>query len=506
MPSTPLYDDEPMDALDFDWCQAAEALLREVPVGQWERQALAWLEPRQAEPWVVACSGGADSMALLLLTWAAFPEARSQLMVVNYNHGLRPEAEEETIFVRGIGAALGIKALTNQEVPVWPETPSEAQLRKVRFDFLRAIANSHGATNILQGHQADDVLESFLLRAGRGSSLRALTGPRPLETFAEQPAHVRPLLTVPRERLREALRALDIPWREDQSNRDARYRRNRVREEVIPVWRQALPHEPLAGVLAIREELADAEAVVEAALDAVPVDYDAPELCARAFSSQTALRRWALQRWLHRQDLGETVTRAARAQLLEAWIRPVDLTLSFGPTVLKAGHGKLTRLTPRLPCPPASPFDACLASGAVCFQPDGRVTAVHAQRVTPQLWERFRQRGVEVQREAWIRGLPDTVVQVRNWQPGDAYRPLGAPGRKKLQDWFTDRKIPERERHRLPVFLNAQNDLLWVPGLPPAQVACLQPQDVWALKLTYCPSSADYNLFSHARESEQSTE
>ncbi|KAF0095767.1 MAG: tRNA(Ile)-lysidine synthase [Puniceicoccaceae bacterium 5H] len=495
-----------MQALEFDWRQAAMGLLERIPTTLWERQARAWLDAHCNEPWILACSGGADSLALLLLVWAAYPEAREQLHVVTYNHGARPEAEEETIFVRGVAASLGVKALTNHEVPVWPDTPRERQLRKVRLDFLRAVAATYASRTLLQGHQADDVIESFLLRAGRGSSLRALTAPRPVEHFGHHPSHVRPLLSVARDRLRACLQELNVSWQEDGSNADPRYRRNRVRQDVVPAWRQAVPHEPLMGVLAIREELEDAESVVETALDALPVDYAASTLSARAFSAQPALRRWALQRWLHRQGLAEHVNRNARAHLLEAWIKPAVNEVSYGGVTLRVGHGTIERLDAQ-PAPTAVQLPrVTLFPGATCFWPDGRVLQVCRTHVDEALWQRFRKNDVDVKREAWLRCSNLNYVQVRPWQPGDAYQPLGAPGRRKLQDLFTDRKIPEVERHQLPVILNEQLDVIWVAGVPPAHELRLRPEDDWALKLTYSPSLAEYNTFSHARESEQSTE
>jgi tRNA(Ile)-lysidine synthase len=86
--------------------------------------------------------------------------------------------------------------------------------------------------------------------------------------------------------------------------------------------------------------------------------------------------------------------------------------------------------------------------------------------------------------EAWIAGW-DPSFQIRQWQAGDRYRPLGAPGRRKLQDLFTDAKISPEQKRALPVLLNDQQEILWVPGFPPSEGGRITPQGISALKLTY---------------------
>ena len=79
-----------------------------------------------------------------------------------------------------------------------------------------------------------------------------------------------------------------------------------------------------------------------------------------------------------------------------------------------------------------------------------------------------------------------SALAVRYWRRGDAFRPLGAPGRRKVQDGFTDRKIPRELRHRLPVVVSAHSGaILWVASLPPAAEVALGDDTKWALRLTY---------------------
>jgi tRNA(Ile)-lysidine synthase len=87
-------------------------------------------------------------------------------------------------------------------------------------------------------------------------------------------------------------------------------------------------------------------------------------------------------------------------------------------------------------------------------------------------------------REAWLVGV-DGPLFVRQWRSGDKYRPLGAPGRRKLQDLFTDAKLGAEQKNTLPVILDSEGEILWVPGFPPAERARVGPADNTALRLTY---------------------
>ena len=76
-------------------------------------------------------------------------------------------------------------------------------------------------------------------------------------------------------------------------------------------------------------------------------------------------------------------------------------------------------------------------------------------------------------------------LTVRTWLPGDRYAPLGAPGSRKLQDLFTDRKVPARNRERLPIILSGDSQIAWCPGLPPAERHRVKSDSSKVLRLTY---------------------
>lgn len=182
----------------------------------------------------LAVSGGADSLALMLLAarWAAGRVPRPRLIVYSLDHGLRPEAAGEVTFVLGEAAQLGIEA----RGLVWRPAPSEprgqAAARAARYRLIGTAMRADGATLLLTGHHLGDQAETVLMRLAHGSGLDGLRGMMKLAKV-EDIAVGRPLLEVPQSLLQVVVYEAGIAPVADPSNTDPHYERVR--------WRQALP-------------------------------------------------------------------------------------------------------------------------------------------------------------------------------------------------------------------------------------------------------------------------
>lgn len=185
-------------------------------------------------PWsrvLAAVSGGPDSMALLCLLAERLPPER--LSVAHVNHGTRGKASDaDQAFVkaaaRGLGLPFAAARLEKQK-----GRASEESLREARYQALETTARRLGATHLALAHTADDQAETVLLRLARGTGLPGLAG-IPEKRDLGGVALVRPLLGISREDLVAFLRRHRIPFKEDRTNRDVRYARNRVRHRVLP--------------------------------------------------------------------------------------------------------------------------------------------------------------------------------------------------------------------------------------------------------------------------------
>lgn len=183
---------------------------------------------------LAAVSGGADSVALLLLLrrWAARHGA--ELTVAHLDHGLRRGSRADRRFVERLCSSSGVRCIAGRrEVTALRrrhESPEEAA-RRVRRAFLIEAGREVGAQRICTGHTLDDQAETILMRLVRGAGSTALTG---MAALGPGP-FIKPLLEIERADLRAYLGRKEQPFREDRSNRDLRFDRNRVRRRILPL-------------------------------------------------------------------------------------------------------------------------------------------------------------------------------------------------------------------------------------------------------------------------------
>lgn len=189
-------------------------------------------------PVLVACSGGGDSVALLVLLWTLRRSLGLELSVAHADHGLREEASEDAVLVRQLcrrldldlaEASLGVRAHAEAQA-----IGLEMAARELRWDWLRQAAGHCGAGTVATGHTLDDHTETVLLRLARGGGLGCL---HPLAP--RQGLRWSPLVETRRADLRAYLAARNIPWREDASNMEPFTARNRWRPLLAEIRKEA---------------------------------------------------------------------------------------------------------------------------------------------------------------------------------------------------------------------------------------------------------------------------
>jgi len=206
-------------------------------------ESLAMALPRQGFwgwPMLVGVSGGADSVALLLLllVLARRRGEPGRIIVAHAHHGLRPEADADHDFVVGLAADLGFRFTSARlDVPANAGRGGEgleAVARRLRYQWLGHAAHEAGARHLVVAHTADDQAETILHRILRGTGVAGLAGMKPARQLVEGVALLRPLLGVRRAELRRFLATRGQAWREDSSNADRRFSRAFLRHEIVP--------------------------------------------------------------------------------------------------------------------------------------------------------------------------------------------------------------------------------------------------------------------------------
>lgn len=320
----------------INWAACANALAAGIPRERLHPAVLAWAARRPPrEKWGVAFSGGADSLALLLLLWAHWPKRRRTIVALHFDHRLRERASRaDAMFCRKVCAALKVKFV----VGAWAKArrgASEAEARAARMGFFEKQARI-----LWLGHQQDDIAESMLMRLARGSGTAGLAAPRPVQAHARGRLHLRPLLALKKAELVAALRAVGATWCEDATNVGTVFFRNRVRASVIPAWSAAAQRDALAGAALSRTLLEEDDVALETWLDELAPLEAAGELNLEVLAGKPrALARRALYRWLQKQPRAGELSRQAFEALLESVVDGKATRHSLG----SAGFGVIRR-------------------------------------------------------------------------------------------------------------------------------------------------------------------
>jgi len=251
-----------------------------LPIVRLHPAVLAWAgQRRKAEVWGVAFSGGADSLALLLLLRAHFPQRK--LVAWHFNHRLRGRAADaDERFCRSACTALGVslrvgrwnrvgRALRPTVGRKARPTVSEAESRFARHGFFAKEMKRLHTKALWLAHQQDDIAETMLMRLARGSGTGGLAAPRPVQMMGDGRVHLRPLLPMKKSQLVAALKQAGVRWREDASNAGSDHFRNRVRAQVLPAWIKAAGRDALAGAALSRELLEEDDVALELWADAI---------------------------------------------------------------------------------------------------------------------------------------------------------------------------------------------------------------------------------------------
>ena len=226
-----------------------------------------------AMPAVVAVSGGADSVGLLLGLRAIAPaEARHRLVVAHAEHDLRDAAADDRAFVVRLAADLGLDVECRRLFVRDAEDQGEgieAVARRLRYDFLMDVARLRGARHVVVGHTADDQAETVLHRLLRGTGLNGLAGMRAARELAPGVSLLRPLLGMRRSVIRDFLSRAGHAWREDESNLNRDYARNFLRHEILTRCEAGPYPDASAAITRLAAQAATASAAIRSAADLI---------------------------------------------------------------------------------------------------------------------------------------------------------------------------------------------------------------------------------------------
>jgi tRNA(Ile)-lysidine synthase len=414
---------------------------------------------------LIAVSGGVDSTALLHLLASLRDEYKLSLHVTHLNHMIRKgDADLDVKYVKEISGKLSIpvtvEACDVQAMAKKRKMGLEVTARHVRYDFFERTAENIGATRIAVGHNADDNVETFLMRMLRGAGLKGLCGITP-----KRGKIIRPMIKCWRKELEEYVGSLKLVPRRDYTNYESKYMRNRVRMKLLPqlrLYNLNIKEIILQTILLLTEDSGYLETNAEEILSEVLVSDNGDEvrlniekIRALSFSMQGRIIRLAVEKvkgdlmevsYVHIRDI------LKQLEANEGW----ELHLPAG-VFVTGHHGELIFGRERPAMPEVQPFRYSVRiPGSVKIKELGKEFKATVEK------ERGNSDSGNMVYVDYA-ALGKTVT-VRNRKDGDRFNPLGMDGTKKIQDLFVDEKIPAEQRDLIPI-IESGGKVVWVGGV-----------------------------------------
>ena len=395
---------------------------------------------QSGQHWGVAVSGGSDSTALLEALAELAGRIGIRLGVAHFNHRLRgAESDADEAFVRERTAALGLLFERDEAIPGESDGENlEATARRARYAFFARLLQQGTFDRIATGHTQSDQAETVLFRVLRGTGVAGLAGVRPVR----QPGIVRPLIDVSRGEVIEWLQQRGSTWREDSSNSNLRFSRNRLRRDLLPRLRSEWNPRVEQALARLGNQAAAEEGywerVVDQSLEAIVRFRDSNSVeidCAAARALHPAVLNRCLER-LARQckSAGRQLDSQALDQL-SAMIHPSGPKQGRLPGLFAQRSCDILLLGQKSPEEPAAPVEASAPSDIAA--PDGR------SRVLLQ----FAGGGAPASQTLLdYNRLPS--LHLRAWQPGDR---LAGEAQRPLGELLRDSRVPSWERQLWPV-------------------------------------------------------
>ena len=418
---------------------------------------------RDGQRILAAVSGGLDSIVMLNLLHRLSTTHRWKLTVAHFNHQLRgaaSDADEQLArktarklrlpFVAGCGDVQEFARKSGLSV--------EMAARKLRHDFLAATAAKLGIPTVALAHHADDQVELFFLRLLRGAGGGGLAGMKWSNASPSAPKIrlARPLLDLPKDALQSFARENKIAFSEDASNASMDIQRNRVRHELIPLLTRHYQPALARSVLRLMDVVgAEAEFVAMTAREwlkggRTPEFARLPVAVQRRLIHQQLMEgklspdfdlverlRLCAGQWIAVSADG-SVSRDATGLVHWRQLESFQFSPRKRKLSLSAGKGGLTFGGLKIN------WEIVVDSGMSTAGKDANVEYFDADKVGAPIW-------------------------LRCWQPGDRFQPIGTGSARKLQDLFTNLRVPPGERRRRVVAATRQGELFWVEGLRMAE-------------------------------------
>jgi tRNA(Ile)-lysidine synthase len=392
----------------------------------------------------VAFSGGPDSTALLHILKRLYPQTEA----IYLNHNLRKDSANEEKFVR--------KFCDQNKIPLhveqmnWKEKPSnlEEAARKKRYRYLEKVAKEFGFTKIALAHHQDDLVETILLRLIRGTGLRGIIAMQPIRG-----RYIRPMLDVSRIEIQQYLTEHSLASYSDPTNEDRNFDRNKIRHDLLPYIESNLNPKVRSALLRFANWAEEQNKLIDELIQPkLKLITDKGIHKEKFLQLSPALQKELLRRALQTIDPSFKLN----SRTLEAILRTIRASTKMelpGYLVVECSQERIQFL----PKTSRTGFQEIDVTGAGDYQfPPAKISLKFSVVKKAELPALRHLAFVDAEKASF-------PLTIRNWKKGDVFQPLGMKGRKKLSDFWIDRKVPQSNRKNIPIVLKDEQ-IVWIAG------------------------------------------
>ncbi|WP_435254146.1 tRNA lysidine(34) synthetase TilS [Tenacibaculum sp. A30] len=395
---------------------------------------------------LIAISGGVDSVVLTHL----LHQLNFDISLAHCNFQLRgKESDKDEEFVKNLGKKLGINTYVTRfdtnEYADSNKLSTQLAARELRYNWFDKLSKEYSFEHLLTAHHADDNLETFLINLTRGTGLEGLTGIPPINGNI-----VRPLLVFSREEILNYAKQNNIEWREDESNSETKYLRNKIRHQVTPILKE-LNASVLKNFNKTIDHLKESQQIIDDKIEDITYEIISKEGDLLKINIEKLLKLSNPKAYLYQLLKPYEFREWNDVQnLIYAQSGKQILTKNY--TLLKDRDFLLLLRTSE---------KSSIKEEVYTIREENKEITAPIKLLLKRVQEKTdtNQKSIYVDNE-----LLSYPLKLRRWNSGDFFYPTGMLGKKKISKYFKDEKISIINKNKIWLLCSSKNEIIWIIG------------------------------------------
>lgn len=386
---------------------------------------------------LITVSGGVDSMVLCEL----LKELNFNFSIAHCNFNLRgAESDSDEAFVKGWASSQQIhcftKSFKTNDFAEMQKISIQMAARELRYTWFQELATEHEFDFIATAHHQDDALETFIINLTRGTGIDGLTGIQKQHNNI-----IRPLLPFSKETILSYANSQNLEWREDQSNSDTKYLRNKIRHEITPLLKELNPSF-LESFQTTTEHLEQSKSFIKDQIKSIKADV---------FETSNGVTKISIEKLIQLNNKAFILFELLKEYGFTEWSDVQNLVSAQSGKIVTSKTHRLIKDRDFLLL---STQPSCTKES---FEIDRNTTNIKLPNLNMEISKAFRSLGVNI--DATKLKFP---LIIRKKQEGDFFYPTGMQGKKKISKYFKDQKLSLIDKENTWLLVNGDGSIIWI--------------------------------------------